>query len=299
MRPDTAITHDIPQPDQAGQATSRVAVVDPTENWVVPLRAAGAALPLFCVCAGGGDVFDYRDLALALPEDQPVYVFGLPPAAAGAGFPTVQQLAAIYVHEMCRRQPRGPYRLCGHSFGGLVVYEMAAQLAETGEQVGLLGLIDTLHPSFRSGMSPAQRRQFRTTYIVDRLAKYARNLASGRIDRIAGDVFDFVWHRCKRTTWRIMRVLFGRGVPEAIRSDEVILLAAWHRYVPGRYGGRLVLLNAADRPAEYGGDATLGWKACVAGPIETHVVPGNHYTIMHPPHVADLAMRLAPYLAGA
>ena len=277
MRPATALPQDVTRSDRDGSATPRCAT-DPAESWIVPLRAAGASPPLFCVCAGGGDVFDYHDLASALPETQPVYVFGVPPFAAGEGFPTVQRLAAIYVREMRKRQPHGPYRLCGHSFGGLVVYEMAVLVAEAGEQVGLLGLIDTLHPAFRRSMSPEQRRQFQATYVGNRLAKYGRNLANGRVDRIAGDMFDFVWHRCKRSTWWIVRAAFGRlghPVPDAIRSDELILLAAWHRYDPSHYARRLVLLNASDRPPEYGSDSTLGWKACVTGPIDVHVVPAT------------------------
>ncbi|HEX3350687.1 MAG TPA: alpha/beta fold hydrolase [Acetobacteraceae bacterium] len=273
-----------------------------TEAWIVPFRVASARPPLFCVCAGGGDVFDYQDLALALPDDQPVYVFGVPPFAASEGFPTVQRLASIYVQEVVKRQPHGPYRLCGHSFGGLVVYEMAVLLSGAGEEVGLLALIDTLHPAFRSSMSPEQRRQFQATYVADRIAKYRRNLVSGRLDRIAGDIFDFVWHRCKRTALQLARTVFDRldrPVPEAIRSDELILLAAWHRYNPSPYAGRLMLLNASDRPPEYGSDGTLGWKTCVSGTIDVQVVTGNHYTIMHRPHVRELSERIVRSLVAA
>ena len=40
-------------------------------------------------------------------------------------------------------QPRGPYFLAGHSFGGLVSFEIAQQLVRAGESVSFLGLIDT------------------------------------------------------------------------------------------------------------------------------------------------------------
>ena len=98
-----------------------------------------------------------------------------------------------------------------------------------------------------------------------------------------------------------MRSVFGRlgrPIPGPVRSDELILLAAWHRYEPGVYTGNLVLLNAADRPPEYEKDRMLGWDKCATGSIDIHVVPGDHYSIMHPPHVRALVERIEPYLAG-
>lgn len=272
------------------------------DEWVVALRSAGAAPPLFCVCAGGGDVFDYRDLAQSLPADQPVYGFGVPPLEApGDLFPSVQQLAAVYVAELRTLQSRGPYYLCGHSFGGVVVYEMAVLLAKAGDTVGLVAMIDTLHPAFRRQMSAAQRLRYWSAYMADRIAKYVQNLRHGRIDQIARNALEFVLHRCKRAFWKIAPVVFGRfgaPIPGAINAHEMVLVSAWNRYQSTTYDGRLVLLNAADRPSEYGRDRTLGWSHYASGGIDIHVVPGDHFSMMHPPGVLTLAERIVPYLAG-
>jgi len=152
---------------------------------VVPFRTSGEKPALFCACAGGGDAFDYRDLALALPADQPVYAFGLPDLQVSQQFPTVQELAAIYVRKVRERQEQGPYRLCGHSFGGLVVYEMAVLLENAGLEVDLLALLDTLHPTYRQGLSASEQAQFQSAYLSDRFAKYGRNLVGGRIRSVA------------------------------------------------------------------------------------------------------------------
>ena len=217
-------------------------------------------------------------------------------------FPTVEQLAAIYVRKVREMQERGPYQLCGHSFGGLVVYEMAAQLAEEGEEVGLLALIDTLHPRYSKNLSTLQKVKFHLTYFSDRLAKYGRNMLNLRIDKIVSDVLQFGYHKAKKLVWKISRVVFskpGRRIPNRIRSDALVLAAAWRRYVPKTYDGRLLLLNALERASEYGADRTLGWKTCATGAITIHIVPGDHYTIMHPPHVGALIERLTPYLVTA
>ena len=194
-------------------ANQPVREAEQPEKWILGFHTAGTLPPLFCACAGGGDVFDYRDLALALPKDQPVYVFGVPPCEADEQFPTVQRLAQIYIEEARKRQPHGPYRLCGHSFGGLVVYEMAVLLANAGEEVGVVALLDTLHPAFKRNMSARERVQFQSSYIADRITKYARNLTSGRIDRIARDGLDFVRSRGKRAMFRLTRSVFGHLRP--------------------------------------------------------------------------------------
>jgi thioesterase domain-containing protein len=271
----------------------------PSETWIVPFRRSGTKAPLFCVCAGGGDVFDYRDLADTLPHDQPVYVFGLPTRAQAAQFPTVEQLAAIYLQKIRELQYRGPYHLCGHSFGGIVVYEMARLLAAKGQEVGLIALIDTLHPQFVQNMPPLQKAKFRFTYLTDRIYKYISNIKSLKINDVFSDLRRFVYFRVKQIAWKGAQRLFdrpGRNLPNQIRSDAMILAAAWHRYIPGAYHGPILLLNARDRPVEYRGDQTLGWQRCVIGPITAHIVPGDHYTIMHPPHVETLATWLKFHL---
>jgi thioesterase domain-containing protein len=63
---------------------------------------------------------------------------------------TVEAMAAHYLRAVKTRQPDGPYYLCGYSFGGLVAFEMARRLLESGDEVALVGLFDTM-------MSPLRR----------------------------------------------------------------------------------------------------------------------------------------------
>ena len=51
--------------------------------------------------------------------------------------PSIPELAREYVAIIRRQQPRGPYRIGGMSFGGIVAYEVAQQLQDEGEQVPL------------------------------------------------------------------------------------------------------------------------------------------------------------------
>jgi thioesterase domain-containing protein len=285
-----------PRKQPAERSTAPKSGASQPDEWVVTFRAAGAAPPLFCVCSGGGDVSDFGDLAQLLPVGQPVIGFGVPPfEMVGDRFPSIQQLAAIYVAKLLTLQPHGPYYLCGHSFGGVVAYEMAALLVKAGEPIGFVGLIDTLHPAFRRDLSPSRRLQFRSDYMADRIAKYARNLRRGGIRQIVADARYFVRRRARLARWKIGRLVSGRS--GTTNTNEMVLVAAWDRYQSTSFNGRVVMFNAADRPLEFGRDRTLGWGKYVSGDIDIHVVLGDHLSIMHPPDVLSLAERIVPYLA--
>ena len=245
-------------------------------------------------------MFDYRDLALALPADHPVYAFGLPGRDGSAPFPTVEQIAKTYVAKVRELQPNGPYHLCGHSFGGLAVYEMAGVLMAEGQEIALLALLDTEHPAYSKTLTLTQRASYYWSYISDRFGKYAHYLMRGRVDRFAYDAILFGYFHAKRGAWRMMRLVFGGvgcDVPSIIRSDALILAAAWQRYRPQSYAGQVVLFSASDRASEYRAESTLGWKTCAAT-VALHVVPGDHLSMLHPPCVQILAAELMTYLGA-
>jgi thioesterase domain-containing protein len=89
-----------------------------------------------------------RDLAQLLKTDRAIY--GLRPAALDGKqliARTIEAVAADYIVAVKQKQARGPYMLAGYSFGGFVAFEMARQLAASGETVGFVGIIDASKPS--------------------------------------------------------------------------------------------------------------------------------------------------------
>jgi thioesterase domain-containing protein len=52
-------------------------------------------------------------------------------------------MATLYVKEIKRVRPHGPYFLGGYCGGGTIAYEVAQQLQAEGEQIGLLAMFDT------------------------------------------------------------------------------------------------------------------------------------------------------------
>jgi len=96
---------------------------------LVPLRASGTGLPLFLVHNRYCFVMYYRHLLRDLKSNRPVFGLQPPPLNGKHRIArTVETMAADYVTEIRRVQPHGPYLLAGHSYGGLVSFEIAQQL---------------------------------------------------------------------------------------------------------------------------------------------------------------------------
>jgi amino acid adenylation domain-containing protein len=116
------------------------------EDWqcLVPINRLGDRPPLFLVHAAEGNVLLYRSLAANLGADQPVY--GLQSAGLDGRTQVdgrFESVARHYVDEIRRVQSHGPYMLGGYCLGGTLALEMAQQLIESGETVGLVALIET------------------------------------------------------------------------------------------------------------------------------------------------------------
>ena len=61
------------------------------------------------------------------------------------------------------------------------------------------------------------------------------------------------------------------------------------------YAGRLTLLRANTRPLLSGCPHNLGWGRYV-GALDVRQIEGNHESILHPPHVGELARQLRELL---
>lgn len=112
---------------------------------LVPIQRNGTKPTFYCVHGAGGNVLIYRDLSRLLGSDQPFY--GLQSQGLDGSLPpctSIEEMASLYVNEIKKVQPHGPYFIGGYCMGGTVAYEMAQQLTAQGEKVALLAVFDTL-----------------------------------------------------------------------------------------------------------------------------------------------------------
>ncbi|MDR3459029.1 MAG: AMP-binding protein [Verrucomicrobiae bacterium] len=120
---------------------------------LITLRAAPAGRPLFLVHNGHGDVTTFARLARRLPG-RPVY--GLQSVGMdGSAWPllSVPAMAKRYLEEIVKIDPTGPYLIAGTCMGGLIAFEMAAQLVRAGRPVAMVAVIVTPAPPYTGGRS--------------------------------------------------------------------------------------------------------------------------------------------------
>jgi thioesterase domain-containing protein len=79
--------------------------------------------------------------------------------------------------------------------------------------------------------------------------------------------------------------------PERLRHMLDTFRAHCHAlaaYTARPYPGRLTLIRAGGGPFAALGDSTLGWSA-LAQDVSTHVIPGDHYSLLQKPAVERVA----------
>jgi thioesterase domain-containing protein len=272
---------------------------DSSHSHSVPLGRSDAVVPLFCISGASGESFVFNDLAKVISSNISICAMNMNMSElyeTRSDF-TVRKIAEYYLAVIRARQKRGPYNLCGFSFGGLVAYEIAATLAKNGEEIGLVALLDAPCPTLMSNLSRAAARRFRATYISDRLKKYGSNLISGNFSQLMGDAVAFMSQRAGVIPWLFMRSAFRLlRMPPSQTLQNPIVVEAYKSYVPGPYAGRLVLFRSESRGPEHNLDPNFGWGVSATGGIDSHVVPGRHTDMMRLPNVTALAEIMSRYL---
>lgn len=280
----------------AAVADTNQTVESGTDEWfsLVTLQPKGERPPFFLIHSAPGDLLGYMRLVYHLGNDQPCYgfqSFGL--FRQGAAHSTIEAMAAHYVKLLREFQPEGPYYLGGWCFGGNVAVEMAWQLADQGQKVALLAVVEGW--AFRPPL------------------KYWR----------------FYWHHflCLawsgphgifRRAWSKLRARFTKDNRDADPPEQFAFEAARSGPLVNRERVYKINLEAVrryrSRPAVYPGRITLFLRekfgdgvvvakdcgfASLARETRTVLVPGDHVTVLHEPHVRALAAKLKEALVQA
>ncbi|MBH5336955.1 non-ribosomal peptide synthetase [Streptomyces pactum] len=107
---------------------------------VVPLQPNGDKTPLFCVHPGVGEVLVFVNLAKYFVGDRPFHALRARGFNEGEEpFGSFEEMVTTYVAAIRRRQPHGPYAVAGYSYGGAVAFEIAKALEAEGERVDFVG----------------------------------------------------------------------------------------------------------------------------------------------------------------
>ncbi|WP_232454115.1 alpha/beta fold hydrolase [Burkholderia ubonensis] len=259
-------------------------------------RGTPGRQPVVLIPGAGDNVATFLPFTIAAEPGWPMH--GLQPrgldgvlapyvsvdAAATAYLPVVERLAA---------DARAPVHLIGHSFGGWVAMEIACRLQAIGRPPASLTIVDTEAPASAGRLG----RQYTFASVVWNLVR-ALEQATGRPLGIERDA---LFRADRRGQWamlhrgmvdaRIIRSGSGpRDVQGIVRTYGTALRTA---YRPADvYAGRATLVLAADgddaERAVAPDDVLSGWRR-FAPRMAMWRCPGNHYTMIRPPHVERFA----------
>ncbi len=257
---------------------------------LVAIQPEGSRPPLFCVHPAGGNVLGYADLARELGRDQPVYGLQAHGVIEGqAPHDCVETMASVYIEAIRTVQPQGPYHLCGTSFGGIVVYEMAVQLQASGQQVGTVFIGDTWvvrGPHFR----PRWYRFSRLTYPFVLSPREILTLLRRR------------WSGGGEPVQRRRRAKFANELHKRMARAHS---RALQRYRPRYYPGKVVLFRSATldrherRLEHYFGGPEMCWRELARGGVELYLLPGVHHNMFYGERAIGFAARVSECLERA
>jgi amino acid adenylation domain-containing protein len=262
------------------------------KSLLVRLEAGNSDGPaLFCVPGGSGSPFVYAGLARMLSPDRPVYGFEAPgPEHDRAPLGRVADLAAAFVASLGPGDPQRPRHLLGWSMGGLVAFEMARQLTEAGQPVGLLAVVDAQLPS---GADVPTDWELTRQFVRDLAAGWA--LPVPELVSVLDDAGEQPWLSSLDALIRD-----GALPPEIdqqqVRHQLAVFMAsarAAYTYRPGWvHPGRLTVIRTAENPT-----TAQDW-APLANEVTEHVIPSDHFLIWTPQVVPVLAAIIADCLAS-
>lgn len=283
---------------------------------LIDLRRGEGIDNFFFVHDGDGETLLYGNVARRLPKHWSV--FGIEPLQAGRislAHASLEDMAAYYIGEMQKRQPRGPYHIGGMCAGGVLAYEMARQLESRGEDSGLIVLLDSARPTTpkRAGRITKQRMGRLRELFDDGAGASPVQLAGAVLRKLANAA---AWESARRlrrlstqVRFRALQAVLKRKLrwPGFVRGLTVreIYESAEARYTPRPLKAtKLLLLRAraghgGDTPfREIYADDRLGWKP-VSARLVVEDVDGGHYTMLQEPFADAVAKSIARHLASA
>lgn len=269
------------QPTVEGIAEAIRAAAPPRiSDLLAVLRRGGDETPLLFLHPIGGDVFCYRHIVERLEPVRPVYGIRAFGAGADKAQPqSIEELAGRYVDAASRGIDHQPWHLAGWSFGGLVAFEMARQLAAAGRPAASLTVIDTaVYP----GEDEVEDERF-----VARAVAGALGVDLAATDAKGEPTLDVVITAANSLPGYAS---FAREQVHEIEGLVRALRRLRRRYRPRPLAGAMTLLRAAsDRATDH---RHFDWQPFVDGTVHVITLPATHDTIVLPPHADRVAAAL-------
>jgi thioesterase domain-containing protein len=212
-------------------------------------------------------------------------------------------------------QPEGPYVVGGLCAGGLISYEIARQLREAGQEIGLVALIEAAPPYAKKRVTRSGRRWQRFSALSAVAGANGVRKAVGEAFGKLGNVTSF---ELKRTAGRfasatklfLLRNVYkgGQGWPGNVPPPTVreTYAGAERAFQPRPIDDVTLTVYAAtsgtgsNEPfCEILSDPLFDWQGLSRQSVVRVDVPGGHSTMLQEPNVEVLARHMSGFLADA
>jgi len=278
---------------------------------IICLQKKGTKPPFFCIHPAGGSAYSYRELALALGQDQPFYGVDSVYGYEGLDIPT---MASKYLQGILEIQTQGPYFIGGWSFGGSIAFEIAHQLQAQGKEVALLAMIDSRPVSNQQQFTYIKHMISDHAEILSLLGRYFQNLV-GKEFKLSYEVLkpltkveQFAYLKAELKKHNLSGI---DAIEEVVKNfitsfqhafemqaqhkEKSLNVKAFHYFRASEVSQYHENFPALEEDRHTTQDLTYGWGELSSKPIQIHEISGTHETIVFSPHVTELAnsLRLA------
>ena len=274
------------------------------QTHLVALEKGGSGAPIFFMHPIGGGIVCYAYLARQFGGDHPVYAL----AAYEVDDPheTLAAMAEAYIKEMLAVQPHGPYLLSGWSFGAFVALEVARQLSAQGHDIGLLAIVDSEAPGLSEEWETEAVDEDDPVVLVRQLEILANRkdhlpIKEDHLRQLGPDEQLLYIMDLAKEAHIMPQELNLVQVKRSIKNLKTRVNAG-RTYLPPVYDGKVTLFRCTNVIPRYQAfletDPTWGWRNISSLPVDVHIVPGAHETMVVEPEVQVLAAKLKTCIAS-
>jgi thioesterase domain-containing protein len=266
---------------------------------LVLLQEGNAHAPLFLIHPQGGGVICYRHLAQALGKERTVYGLQIPDYAAHvAPLTSIVDMAAYYLKQIQQVAPHGPYYLAGWSFGGMVAFEIARDLEAAGEEIAMLGLLDSNLPDQTGqGQREPQAAALTLVDVATDLLEMERSVFAG-LDEEAS--LALALHQAKE-----LELLPQHANVDLLRQQIRIMSRNQDAVDAYRCTGSIHSAIHFFRASQVSSTSPRAlvdpqiWRKYTTGDLYIIPLPAHHHNLVNPPHVFALAKAIQAIYAEA
>ncbi|MBB6270489.1 amino acid adenylation domain-containing protein [Pedobacter cryoconitis] len=271
---------------------------------VLLLNHSGQQQQVFLLPGSNGTSEGYDELANALSDWAKLYGIQMMGALENEKpLHSMEEIAALQVSWIREIQPKGPYHLIGHSFGGHVLYEMIRQLEQSGEDVGIAVILDAATNLKGEGDQEIFEAAQVMEFVQTAISKYNMQglMNPSFSDELKMEVETLMQQDIIPCMTDLLR---NKVVTQREDTDLIFRIMDLHitnMLMPYRVSGKvkvpLTIVKATVNPLLHSNDA-LGWQEH-SRQVKVMTTPGDHFSMLREPFVKALAVTLKGVFVSA